>query len=186
MYFFQFIALPFMRPRVLTLLLALLFSSAMAQTTSQSPEVKSAPAAAKSAFATPVDPVILARGPAGAVISSDDVRAELRRAPAAERQSVLSKPDVVQQIASNLLTRRVLSAEAERDGLGRDPIIAAALSLARDRILSDALLARIDAQNTPSDAALDAYARNVIPLGANGVRIGYAFTPTGFHRIAQG
>lgn len=161
MYFFQFFASPFVRPGALTLSLALLFSSAIAQTTSQTPEVKSAPGAAKSTPGTPVDSVILARGPAGALISSDDVRAELRRAPAADRQSLLSKPDMVQQLAGNLLTRRVLSTEAERDGLGRDPIIAAAMALARDRILSDALMARIDTQNTPSDAALDAYARNV-------------------------
>lgn len=161
MYFFQLFASSSVRPGALTLLLALLFSSAIAQTTSQTPAVKSAPGAAKSASATPAESVVLARGPAGALISSDDIRAELRRAPAAERQSVLTKPDVVQQLASNLLTRRVLSAEAERNGLGRDPIIAAAMALARDRILSDALLARIDAKNTPSDATLDAYARNV-------------------------
>ena len=74
---------------------------------------------------------------------------------------MLSKPDVVQQLASNLLTRRVLSAQAEREGLGREPIIAAVLAIARDRILSDALLSRLDAQNTPGDAALDAYARNM-------------------------
>ena len=174
MYFFQLFASSSVRPGVLTLLLALFFSSAIAQTTIQTPELKSAPGAAKSASATPAESVVLARGPAGALISSDDIRAELRRAPAAERQSVLSKPDVVQQLASNLLTRRVLSAEAERNGLGRDPIIAAAMALARDRILSDALLARIDAQNAPSDAALDAYARNV-----------YQTNMTKFERPAQ-
>ena len=154
MYFSQFFASHFVRQGVLTLLLAPLFSSVIAQTTTQTP-------AAKSALATPVASLILARGPADAIISLDDVLSEVRRAPAADRQALLSRPDVVQQIASNLLTRRVLSARAERDGLGQDQIIVAAMTIARDRVLSDAFLARFDAQNTPTEAALDAYARNV-------------------------
>jgi len=134
----------------------------MAQTAPQTPTAKPAQEAAKSAPATPPsDALILARGPAGAVVRLADVLSELRRAPASDREGVLARPDVVQQIANNLLMRRVLSAEAERDGLGKDPIIAATMAVARDRVLSDALMARLDDQNTPTDAALDAYARNI-------------------------
>lgn len=174
MYFSQFFASPFVRRGVLTLLLAPLFSSAIAQTKPQTPTVKPAPAAAKPAPATPAGSLILARGPGGALVRLDDVLSELRRAPASDRQAVLARPDAVQQIASNLLTRRVLSAEAQRDGLDKDPIIAATMAVARDRVLSDALMARLDAQNTPSEAALDAYAHNL-----------YQANETKFDRPAQ-
>lgn len=135
---------PVARRWPLALYLALTLNGTMAQT--PPPAVTSA---------------ILARGPAGQVINADDVLSELQRAPDAERKTVLAKPGVVLQIASNLLVRRSLAAEAERDGLAQDPIVAATMRVARDHILSDARLARLDAQNAPSDAALDAYARNV-------------------------
>lgn len=124
-------------------LLALLFSAATAQ------QIAS------------VASEVLARGPNGALISVADVLAELQRAPAVERQNILSKPDVVRQIASNLLVRRVLAAEALRDGAGADPVIEASIAISKDRVLSDARLARLDVQNAPSEAALDAYAHGI-------------------------
>ena len=114
----------------------------------------------------PLASTILAREPTGAVISVADVLSELRRAPQVERQAILSKPDLVKQIVNNLLIRRVLAAEAHRDGLGSDPVVAATLAIARDRVLSDERLARLDAQNTPNEAALDAYARNIYQANA--------------------
>ena len=144
MYLFKILPSSMVCPRVLLIPLALAFSSVMAQTAST---------------ASSAD--ILVRGPAGTAVSANDVLSELQRAPEAERQAVLSKPEVVQQIASNLLVRRVLAAEAERDGLNQDPIIAAALTVARDHILSDARLLRLDAQNAPTEAAVDNYARSV-------------------------
>lgn len=132
-----------MKPRwVLGSLLTLVFSTAMAQQT------------------VPVVSAILARGPAGVQVSAADVLSELRRAPPAERQAILSTPEQVQQIVSNVLVRRVLAIEAERDGLGTDPVVSATLAIARDRVLSDERLARFDAQNTPSEAALDTHARD--------------------------
>lgn len=135
----------------LTLLLALFLTSTLAQTTAQTPTLKS----------PPVEALILLRGAGSSFVSSSDVASEVRRAPVADRKAMLSNPDSVLQIANNLLLRRVLAAEAERDGLGQDPIVAATLQVARDRVLSDARLAQLDAQNTPTDAALDAYARNI-------------------------
>ena len=115
---------------------------------------------------TPVVSAILARGPNGVQVSAADVLSELRRAPLADRQTILSKPEMVRQIVSNLLVRRVLAAEAERDGLGADPVVVASLAIARDHVLSDERLARLDAQNTPSEAALDAYAHNIYQANA--------------------
>ena len=133
---------------VLTPMLALLLSTAMAQETA------------------PVASAILAREPAGAIVSVADVLSELRRAPPADRQTILSKPEMVRQIVSNLLVRRVLAAEAERDGLGADPVVVATLAIARDRVLSDERLARLDAQNTPGETTLDAYARTIYQANA--------------------
>lgn len=115
----------------------------------------------------PTEPsAVVARGPAGIIISVNDVLSELLRAPPADRKAVLAKPEALQQLAANLLVRRTLAAEAERDALGHDPVVVAALTVARDRVLSDARLARLDAQNAPSDAAIDAYARNVYQANA--------------------
>lgn len=150
MYFPQLSASSFVRPWISALALTLVFSSVMAQT--------STTAAAS--------PTILARGPEGVAISVNDVLSELQRAPEATRQSVLSRPDAVQNIANNLLLRRALAAEAERDHLGADPIVAATAAIARDRVLSDAYLVRFDAKYAPSEAALEAYARNAYLAGA--------------------
>ncbi len=132
-------------------------------------------AAAQTPASTSFNPDnVLARGPANTTITVADVLSEIAHAPEAERKAVLASADTLQQIASNLLVRRVLAAEAQRDGLARDAIVAAALAVARDRILSDARLARLDAQNAPSDAALDAYARGM-----------YQASGTRFDRPAQ-
>lgn len=128
--------------RLLIPLAALFLSSAMAQ--------QSVPAASP----------VLAREPGGASVNVADVHSELRRAPAAEWQTILSKPEMMRQLVSNLLVRRVLASEAEREGLGTDPIVVATLAIARDRVLSDARLAQFDAQSIPNEAALDAIARN--------------------------
>lgn len=129
-------------------LLALTFSAAIAQQTA------------------PVASAILLREPAGAQVSVADVLSELRRASDADRQSILAKPEMVRQIASNVMVRRMLAAEAERDGLGKDPVIVATLAVARDRVLSDERLLRLDAQNVPNEAALETYARNIYQANA--------------------
>lgn len=129
-------------------LLALTFSAAIAQQTA------------------PVASAILLREPAGAQVSVADVLSELRRASDADRQAILAKPEMVRQIASNVLIRRMLAAEAERDGLGKDPVIIATQAIARDRILSDERLLRLDAQNAPNEAAQETYARNIYQANA--------------------
>ncbi len=113
----------------------------------------------------PASPIVL-REPAGAQVSVADVLSELRRASATDRQAILSKPEMVRQIASNVMVRRMLAAEAERDSLGKDPVIAATLAIARDRVLSDARLVLLDAQNTPDEPTLETYARNLYQANA--------------------
>jgi len=162
MYFSKFFTSLVMRKNVLTLpLLIALSHTALAQNTAKPASTTPTPTSATPNPATTSAATVLARGPAGAVINDRDVLAELQRAPEATRKAVLSQPEAIAQLVNNLLVRRVLANEAERDGLGNDPLVAGSLAIARDRALSDARLARLDLQNTPSDAALDAYARNI-------------------------
>lgn len=133
-----------------------------------------APQASTAPASTANGTTVLARGPGGVVVTVNDVFSELQRAPEATRANVMSKPDSVQQMASNLLVRRVLAKEAERDGLTKDPVVAANVAISTDRVLSDARLAKMDAQNAPTEAALDAYARNL-----------YAANSAKFERPAQ-
>jgi len=153
--------------RHLSLSMALAFALpvATAQTTPQTPTSQPAvPIAAASPTANGA--TVLARGPGGAVITVNDVFSELQRAPEATRQIMMSKPDSIQQLASNLLVRRVLANEAERDALTKDLLIAANVAISRDRALSDARLAKLDAQNAPTEAALEANARSAYQADA--------------------
>ncbi len=94
----------------------------------------------------------------GVTITTADLASDAQRLPQETRKSTLSKPENVQQMAASLYLRRVLAAQAERNGLSTDPATARALQIARDRILSDAQVARINASNRPTDKALDDYA----------------------------
>lgn len=127
-------------------------------TQSNQATASSAPSAATKPMATGA---VLARSTSNAQVTVADVLAELQRASEDTRKAILANPERVQQITNNLLLRRVLAAQAIRDGLISDPVLVAGMALARDRVLSDARLAKIDAQNTPTEAALEAYARNV-------------------------
>jgi peptidyl-prolyl cis-trans isomerase C len=138
----------FAQPRLLAVVLVSLASAVAAQTKTPSTE-----GATK--------PVVLAHSPTGAVVTTADVFAEMERASEASRKAFLAKPANVEQLVNNLLMRRSLAKEAERDGLANTTVMAAALQIARDRVLSDARLARLDAQNEPSLPAIDAEARKV-------------------------
>ena len=111
-------------------------------------------------YATPVvlaaDLVWLEGG--HAKITEADILADVQRMPPEARKQTLSRPDSVTQTATNLVIRREMAAKAETEGLAADPVVAASLRIARERILSDAWLATQDLVNTPTDAQLDALA----------------------------
>lgn len=102
----------------------------------------------------------LAQGPQ-ARITAQDIEADALRMPEEMRGTVLSRPKTVSQIASNLYARRALANKAQAEGLANDPQVAAALQVARDKVLSDALLAKIDKDSAPSDAVAEGQARNI-------------------------
>ena len=93
-------------------------------------------------------------------VTAQDMQADSLRIPPEMRGRVLSRPDQVAQIASNLYVRRGLAQQAEAAGLGADPEMIAALRIARDKVLSDAFLARMDKDNAPSEAKAEGVARN--------------------------
>ncbi len=103
---------------------------------------------------------VLAQGPQ-AHITAEDIEADALRMPEEMRGSVLSRSKTVSQIANNLYTRRALANKAQAEGLASDPQVAAALQVARDKVLSDALLAKIDKDSAPSDAVAEGQARNI-------------------------
>lgn len=61
--------------------------------------------------------------------------------------------------------RRALALEAEKNGLAQNPRVAAALRLAKDRILSDAFVTEMDANLKPTDEALDSM--QAVPIRYN-------------------
>ena len=103
---------------------------------------------------------VLVQGPQ-VRITARDVQSDSLRMPEEMRGSVLSRPKTVSQIATNLYVRRVLANKAQAVGLESDPSVATALEIARDKILSDALLAKIDKESMPSDAVAEGQARNI-------------------------
>ena len=96
----------------------------------------------------------------GVTVTVTDVMADLQRLPPETRKNVLMRPDSITQLATGLYQRRVLALEAERAGLAAEPVVQASLRISRDRTLSDAKLAQLDAAAVSDDAALDALALN--------------------------
>ena len=93
-------------------------------------------------------------------ITEQDMHADALRMPLEMRERVLARPDQVSQIASNLYVRRSLAQQADAAGLASNPETKAALQIARDKVLSDALLAKIDKDNALPDAKLEGLARS--------------------------
>lgn len=95
------------------------------------------------------------------VIDAQDVMNEAERIPAPLRQGALARTEHLKQMVDTIATRRLLAAAAEAAGLDKDDRVQAALRRAREQALMEAMLARIDEQNAPTDAALEKYAETV-------------------------
>lgn len=103
---------------------------------------------------------VLARGPNGLQVNTSDVLSEVNKMNPAMRQNFFKGTENVQQIANNLLVRRILAAEAQKEKLDKDLVVQAAMAVAKDRVLSDARLNQMDAANEPDEKAIESYARN--------------------------
>lgn len=95
-------------------------------------------------------------------VTAADIEADARlRIPPDVRQRMLSSPQSVGQVASNLYIYRVWGAQAQAQGLDKDPEVAAALRVTRDKVLADAWTARMARQNALTDEAALEMARTV-------------------------
>lgn len=98
---------------------------------------------------------VLMRAANGAEVTVADVLADAERIPPQLRGEVLGDAAKVVQLASNLAVVRALAAQAEAEGLAADPKVAAALRLARDRVLFEARLAAAAATVQADPAAVE-------------------------------
>lgn len=95
-----------------------------------------------------------------AVVTVADIESELQRMPAEARKNFMARSSSINQLASNILTRRQLALQAVQTGLGNDETTQAALNIARERVLSDLALQQLDKAQQPSDAALEKIAQS--------------------------
>ena len=94
-------------------------------------------------------------------VTDADLKAAVIGAPSeAARASLLAIPKNVDTQAQGIFLRRLLAQEAEREGLDKDPAVQAQVRLMRERVYSDARMEAFDKANSPSDAALEAYAQS--------------------------
>jgi peptidyl-prolyl cis-trans isomerase C len=114
-------------------------------------------------FVCPVSPAFAQSvlGAGGDVKITDlDMSATAQLIPLASRAGLLSRKENVVQQAEGLYLRRALAQEAVRTGVDQTPIVQTLIKLARERILSDAVLGAFDASNVPADAVLESYAES--------------------------
>lgn len=97
----------------------------------------------------------------GLQVTSHDLSAELMKAPENVRNSLLFRKEGLGQLAVNLLMRRVLAKQAEVNRVLDDPINRAAVELAKEKVLSDIQLARVDGMNRPPKDILEQRARDL-------------------------
>lgn len=109
-------------------------------------------------WAAPAHAQVVATHPS-AQLNMADLEADITRIPEAQRKSALSNAEAVKANATNLLMRRVLAQDAVKQGLDKDPVVQAMLQVARDRVLSELLMLRIDQANLPSQQDIEAYAQ---------------------------
>ena len=135
-----------------------LFASPMTRFSMPLRLVALAAALAMGASAMAAEPDGLIQGPKFSITTAE-IQADSLRMPQEMRSIVLAKPQTVAQIASNLYARRAMAQQAEMEALDKDPAIAAALQIARDKVLSDAWMEKMDKANEPKPEAAEALAR---------------------------
>lgn len=95
----------------------------------------------------------------GAKITQQEIQQDLSTLND-QMRSQLSKPEALKNTVSNIYVRRVLSQEALKAGLEKNPLVISAIERARERILSDAMLEKIDQGNQPTLRDIEAWARS--------------------------
>ena len=101
----------------------------------------------------------LFNGPHGVVTSADVTADAATRLSDQAREHMLSRPENVEQLASNVYVQRAMSGEAERLGMAQGLEAQAMLRLAREKALADLYWADFDKKHVPTDTDLEAYAQ---------------------------
>lgn len=99
-----------------TLLTSLTVTTTMAQTTNNS---------------------VLLQG-AGVQVLSSEVTDEIQRMPDQVRQQILSQPNMLRQLISNLYLRRAFAAEAVKDGLDKRADVVSLIKIQQESVLAEA------------------------------------------------
>lgn len=97
----------------------------------------------------------------GVAVTVQDLNRDVKTHEGDDTPNPLKNTDVVKQTISNMLVRRMLSQQAVQEGLEKDPQVSIALQHAREKVLSDAKLAKLDEANRPSPQVAEGYARSV-------------------------
>jgi len=109
-----------------------------------------APPAAADKSATP--PVAVVNGtPISREAFDDYLKGLLRGKPAAD-----VTPDEKNQVLDQMINMQLIAAQAEKDGLDKDPDVATRLALLRTQIMADAAAQKYVKSNEPSDQELHA------------------------------
>jgi len=93
-------------------------------------------------------------------VETQEVQADLERMPKQARVG-LSTPEAMHNNVTNVYVRKVLAQEASVSGMDKNPLVQVAIQKAIDRILSDAMLEKIDQNNQPTLQNIEAYAQSM-------------------------
>lgn len=102
-------------------------------------------------------PALLGEG--AHAVTAADILAESTPLDAAARANVLSSPDAVQRMATDIYVRRQMSALAVEQKIDQQPEVQRLLQIVRERVLADALARAKEAQARPSGPVLEQLAR---------------------------
>jgi len=94
----------------------------------------------------------------GTLVEATEIRSDVEKAPPGVKQG-MARPEALHTNVTNIFVRRVLADNALKTGIDKNPLVIAAIAKARERILSEAMLEKIDQSNQPSLQDIEAYAR---------------------------
>lgn len=96
----------------------------------------------------------------GVKLETQEVQLDLERMSKQARMG-LSTPEAMHNNVTNAYVRKVLAKEAATTGVDKNPLVQVAIQKAIDRILSDAMLEKIDQNNQPTLQNIEAYAQSM-------------------------
>ena len=98
-------------------------------------------------------PALLGEG--AHAVTTADILAESLPLNAAARANVLSSPDAVQRMATDIYLRRRMSALAVEQHIDQQPEVQRVLQIVRERVLADALARQVEARARPTGPVLE-------------------------------